>query len=439
MLHGGALLFSTSSSTMLRNARGGGGVVVTSGAEPQTVLDELSSEIDRLNKENAVLRQRIQLLTHRLFGRYSEKGVPVVEQGVLPFEPVVARPVQPETTDESSRDETYERAPLRRRHPGRRRLPADLPREQIELVPPACERHCATCDTAKVRIGADTTEELDYVPASFVIREYVRPKYACARCQQGVVQAALPARPIEKGRPGAGSLAHVVTSKYADHLPLYRQEQILERHGVEVTRPTLSEWNGAVADMLEPIVRAMHREQVCRSPWIQCDDTTLDVQDPSRAPEIRTGHIWVYRGELGEVVYDFTWARNRDGPLKTLANYRGYLQVDAAPPMMTCLRSIPRSSKLDVGRTRGDTSKKPCRRQRWCARTRWPSSGSSMGSSGRPPRGSSMPPHASGCARHRRGPSWRRCVCTCRSSRQRRYRRARWPQPSATRCAIGPP
>jgi transposase len=306
-------------------------VVAASGAETQAVFDELSSEIDRLSKENAALRQRVQLLTHRLFGRRSEKGVPVIEQGVLPFEPVVAGSVQPDATDESQQDETADRAPLRRHHPGRRRLPADLPRERIEIVPPASERHCTTCDTAKVRIGADTTEELDYVPASFVIREYVRPKYACASCQQGVVQAALPARTIEKGRPGPGLLAHVVTSKYADHLPLYRQEQIFQRHGVDVTRRTLSEWNGAVADLLEPIVRAMHQEQVCQSPWIQCDDTTLDVQDPTRAPEIRTGHLWVYRGELGDVVYDFTWSRNRDGPLKMLANFSGYLQVDAAP------------------------------------------------------------------------------------------------------------
>jgi transposase len=304
---------------MLTNARGGG-VVVTSGAEPQAVLDELSSEIERLTKENAALRQRIQLLTHRLFGRRSEKGVPVIEQGLLPFEPAVAGAVQPQTTDEALPDDPGARGPVRRRHPGRRRLPSDLPREQIEIVPPASERHCATCDTAKVRIGADITEELDYVPASFVIREYVRPKYACASCQQGVVQAALPARPIEKGRPGPGLLAHVVSSKYADHLPLYRLEHIFERHGVQITRRTLSEWNGAVADLLEPIVQAMHREQVCQSPWIQCDDTTLDVQDPSRAPEIRTGHLWVYRGELGEVVYDFTWARNRDGPLKMLAH-----------------------------------------------------------------------------------------------------------------------
>jgi len=188
--------------------------------------------------------------------------VPVIEQGVLPLEPAAAGPVQPESTDELRRGETSERTLRRRRHPGRRRMPTELPRERIEIVPPASARHCMKCDTAKLRIGADITEELDYVPASFVIREYVRPKYACRRCQQGVVQAVLPARPIEKGRPGPGLLAHVVSSKYADHLPLYRLEQIFECHGVQMTRRTLSEWNGAVADLLEPIVRVMHREQV---------------------------------------------------------------------------------------------------------------------------------------------------------------------------------
>jgi transposase len=150
-------------------------------AEAQAVLDELSSEIDRLNKENAALRQRVQLLTHRLFRQRSEKGVPVIEQVVLPFQSAAARQVQPKTTDESQRDESAERGPLRR-HPGRRRLPAGLPRERIEAVPPASGRHCTTCDTAKVRIGADTTEELDYVPASFVIRESVRPNITVAFC-----------------------------------------------------------------------------------------------------------------------------------------------------------------------------------------------------------------------------------------------------------------
>jgi len=338
-------------------------VVVTSGAHPQAVVDELSQAIERLIKENAALRQRIQLLTHRLFGRRTEQGVPVLEQGLLPFEPAVAGAVQPHATDEATPEDASALARVLRRHPGRRRLPADLPRERIEIVPSVSDRHCAACATMKVRIGTDTTEELEYVPASFVIREYVRPKYTCAKCQQGVVQAALPARPIEKGRPGPGLLAHIVTSKYAEHLPLYRQQQIFERHGVNVTRRTLSEWNGAVADLLEPIVRAMHREQVCQSPWIQCDDTALDVQDPSRAPEIRTGHLWVYRGAGGEVVYDFTWARNRDGPPRRLADYRGYLQVDAAPAYDDVFSSVPRSSRWAAGRMRAGTSRRRCRRR----------------------------------------------------------------------------
>ena len=104
---------------------------MASGAETQAVLDELGNEIERLNQENAALRQRVQLLTHRLFGRRSEKDVPVIEQGVLPLEPAAAGLVQPETTDELPRDETSEGALRRRRHPGRRRLPANLPRERI--------------------------------------------------------------------------------------------------------------------------------------------------------------------------------------------------------------------------------------------------------------------------------------------------------------------
>jgi transposase len=307
---------------------------VNSSPDAQALIEQLQSELERLAHENATLRQRVQLLTRRLFGRRSEKGVEVpVEQGVLPFEPTVAGPVSPGASDEDAPPAESGAAPRvrRRRHHGRRPLPADLPRERIEVLPPDSERCCTQCAQPKVRIGADVTEELDYVPASFIIREYVRPKYACPLCQDGITQAALPARPIEKGRPGVGLLAHVVTSKYADHLPLYRQEQIFARHGIEVTRRTLAEWNGAVAELLAPIVVAMRDEQLLRSPWIQCDDTTLDVQQPEREPAIRQGHMWVYRDEAGDVIYDFTWARNRDGPLRMLGAYRGYLQADAAP------------------------------------------------------------------------------------------------------------
>src|ERR1700676_2610013 len=139
---------------------------------------------------------------------------------------------------------------------------------------------------AAARVPLPPERRSEVVAAAIPADQLLAIRYAWGRCQQGVVQAVLPARPIEKGRPGPGLLAHVVSSKYADHLPLYRLEQIFERHGVQISRRTLSEWNGAVADLLEPIVRVMHREQVRRSPWIQCDDTTLEVTDPGRAPGI---------------------------------------------------------------------------------------------------------------------------------------------------------
>jgi transposase len=306
--------------------------------EARAVIAELERMVTELGRENARLRHHLDLLRRRVFGRSSEKGTVVVaEQQALPFEPAAAGAVAPGATDEECRgtdDEQSEVAPARRRrrHPGRRPLDRELPRQRIELWPAEAERSCGCCGAEKTVIGEDVTQELEYQPSSYFINEYARPVLACSQCRDGVVQAALPARPIEKGRPGPGLLAQVVTSKYADHLPLYRQEQVLRRHGIEVSRRTLSEWNGAVADLLAPIVEVMTREQILRSPWIQVDDTTLEVQLPrGESPGIRTGHMWVYRDIEGNVVYDFTWSRNRDGPLRMLAGYEGYLQADAAP------------------------------------------------------------------------------------------------------------
>ena len=299
---------------------------------PQTapVIAELERIIAELAQENARLKHHLELLRRRVFGRSSEKGTVIVaEQQALPFEPVAAGPVAPEATDEGRGEDGA--TPARRRHPGRRPLERELPRRRWELRPPERELTCACCGAQKEPIGEDVTEELEYQPSSFYINEYARPKFACGRCKDGVVQAILPPRPVEKGRPGAGLLAHVVTQKYADHLPLYRQEQIFARHGIAVSRRTLAEWNGAVADLLQPIVVAMRKAQVLRSAWIQADDTGLEVQQPGERPGSRAGHMWVYRDAEGDAVYDFTWSRNRDGPLKMLAGYRGYLQADAAP------------------------------------------------------------------------------------------------------------
>src|ERR1041385_2251137 len=160
---------------------------------------------------------------------------------------------------EEAVEEVEETTKSRKVRRGRRPLPKDLPRERVELEPAAEEKVGCLCHGEMKKIGEDVTETLEYVPASFLVIETVRPKFACSKCQEGVVTAPLPPRPIEKGRPGPGLLAQVVVSKYADHLPLYRQEQIYERQGVELSRSTLCGWVAEVADLVSPVVEEMKR------------------------------------------------------------------------------------------------------------------------------------------------------------------------------------
>ena len=166
--------------------------------------------------------------------------------------------------------------------------------------------------------------------ACLFVLEHVRPKYACAGCAAHVVIAPRLPEPIERGLPGAGLLAHVITSKLADHLPLYRQEGIFKRHDVELARSTLCDWMAACAELLEPIVGAMRR-RVLASKVIGTDDTPVPVQDHGGKGS-KTGRLWAYLGDRDNpfVVYDYTPDRSRDGPERFLKDYRaGYLQSDA--------------------------------------------------------------------------------------------------------------
>ena len=140
---------------------------------------------------------------------------------------------------------------------------------------------------------------MDYVAASFVVRQHIRHKYACRRCQEGVCIADLPAFPIDKGRPGSGLLAHVLTSKYADHLPLHRMEGILARHGMDLQRSTLCDWVGACSELLRPIVAEIHR-QILSSAKIHTDDTPVPVQIRGRK-KTRKGYLWAYIGQDNNV------------------------------------------------------------------------------------------------------------------------------------------
>jgi transposase len=213
---------------------------------------------------------------------------------------------------------------------GRRRIPPNLPRIRIEHDLSDAEKICPCCGESLAAIGEETSEQLDYEPASLFVCVHARKKYACKRCQDHVITADKPAEPIDKGLPGAGLLAHVATSKYADHLPLYRLEGILARHGVEISRKTMCDWMARVADLLEPITMRM-RALVLQSKVIHTDDTPVPVQDPSCPKKTKTGRLWTYLGDAEHpyTLFDFTPTRSREGPEEWLDGYQGYLQADA--------------------------------------------------------------------------------------------------------------
>lgn len=211
---------------------------------------------------------------------------------------------------------------------GRQRLPQSLERRRVVYDLAGEERQCPDCHAELRHIGEEISEQLEYVPASLHVVQQACQKYACPRgCT--VVTAAKPPAPIEKGLAGPGLLAHVAVSKYGDHLPLHRQEAILARQGVEVSRQTMCDWMRECAELVHPLVDRM-KERVLSSKVIQTDDTPVPVLDPE-LPRTRTGRIWTYVGDALHpyTVYDYTPDRCRDGPDEFLKDFHGYLQADA--------------------------------------------------------------------------------------------------------------
>jgi transposase len=290
------------------------------------VLAALREQLRASQRDNEKLRHQLDQLLRRLYGRRTERADPNQHELDLGL----AEPAERDDEDDDPGAPGVEDAPApRRRHRGRRKLPKDLPRTRIVLAPAPADLICSCCQEEKVRIGADVTEELEYEPAVLSVNEYERPKYACRQCEAGVVQAPLPARPIDKGMAGPGLLAHVVVSKYSEHLPLHRQELIFPRAGLALSRTTLCDWVARVAELTAPVVGYMKTHGVLASRVIHSDDTRITVQDPRHPGGSRPGYLWVYGGSGGDLVYDFTPSRSRAGPLEFIADWQGYFQADA--------------------------------------------------------------------------------------------------------------
>src|SRR6202167_5924729 len=291
------------------------------------ILSEQSQELRSSSEQIDHLKLVIEKLRRRVFGVKSEKIVIQLEQLELHLEELESSQAEMEAAVERVRPAAEPKKRSRRKP-----LPEHLPREVVSHV---FQGHCCPdCGGQLRQFGEDVSEQLEYIPDSFKVIRHVRPKFACSGCER-VVEAPAPSRPIERGLAGPGLLAHVLVSKYCDHLPLYRQSEIFARQGVEIERSTLAGWVGAASDLLSPLVAALRRH-VLGGTKLHADDTPIPVLAPGSG-KTKTGRLWTYvrddrpAGEGTAPAVWFAYSEDRKGehPRQHLKNFKGGLQADA--------------------------------------------------------------------------------------------------------------
>jgi transposase len=294
--------------------------------------DELIATHERLlSRENEIehLKLLIAKLQRLQFGRKSEKIERQIEQLELRLEELESSRAETAPPADAAPEPTRSTASTK---PSRRPLPEHLPRE-IETHEPE-QPSCPDCNGTLKKLGEDVSEVLEYVPASFKVIRHVRPKLCCTSCDR-IVQAPAASRPIERGIAGPGLLAHVLTSKYCDHLPLYRQHAIYARQGVELEDATLADWVGGSSQLLQPLVEAL-RQYVISGDKLHADDTPVPVLAPGNG-KTKTGRLWTYvrddrpAGATAAPAVWFAYSPDRKGehPQQHLRQFRGTLQADA--------------------------------------------------------------------------------------------------------------
>ncbi len=303
----------------------------------QNRIDELEQRLERKDVHIEALTAEVIRLRRWRFGRSAETLDPAIAPE-LPLAGAEAPAVVAAATDTTIDVPRIPRlvsvdAPHATRLARRpaRALPPELPRVIRVHAPASCS--CPGCGGALRQLGEDTSEQLDYVPGYFQVIRHVRPKLACRACAR-IVQAAAPSRPIERGLPTPSLLAQVIGAKYADHCPLYRQEGIYRRSGVELPRAMLASWVSESARLLDPLVGALER-YVLEARKLHADDTPVPVLAPGKG-RTQTGRLWAYvrddRPAAGPdppaVVYRYSPDRKGERPQSHLATFSGVLQAD---------------------------------------------------------------------------------------------------------------
>ncbi|MHB2148179.1 IS66 family transposase [Calditrichota bacterium LG25] len=279
--------------------------------ETQPTYQQLLLQVAFLKEENARLRKMI-------FGQKRERFIPVdTNQLSLDFGDQIKVDVKEETIDVSykRRKSTKKITPH-----GRQSLPSHLPRKDVVIEP---EKDVSGLK----KIGEEITEELEYKPGQLYVKRFIRPKYIDPS-KEKIHIAQMPSRPLEKSIAGPGLLAHIVISKYVDHLPIYRQQQIFKREKVDLPRSTMDNWLKDLGTLFEPLYDAQ-KERMISKDYLMADETTIKVLDKKHKGKSHTGYYWVYYSPLDkEVYFDYQQGRGRAGPTDFLADYQGALQTD---------------------------------------------------------------------------------------------------------------
>ncbi len=295
-------------------------------AERDVALAEARAEL--LHRDLLIETMRVQLarLRRMQFGASSEKLSQEIAQLELALEELEAA-AAPVAQTSSVLPKPDRPAPVRA-------LPAHLPREDVVAEPPSGTCTCPDCGGALRKLGDDSAEQLDVAPVQWRVVRTIRPKDSCRSCDK-IVQAPVPVRAVARGKATFATLAHIITSKFDHHLPLYRQAEMMAAQGIDIDRSTLAGWTGQASALLDPIISRI-REEGLQASKIHTDDTPVPVLDPGRG-KTATGRLWTYvvddraSGSTAPPLawYRFTPDRTGAHPQKELAGFSGHLQADA--------------------------------------------------------------------------------------------------------------
>jgi transposase len=289
----------------------------------ESIIEESGATIAQLQAQINQMQFQIDQMNRLLYGAKRERFISNTDKNQLslPFE--VPQDDAPEKEKETI---TYVREKNKKReHPGRVALPSHLPVEEIILEPEE--------DTSDMKcIGKEVTDQLELIPAKLFIKRFIRPKYIAVTDEsqekhKGVI-AELPVFPIEKGIAGPGLLAQIMVDKFVDHLPVYRQIERFKREDIKLSSSTINGWQESICNLLEPLYDTL-KHRVLSQGYLQVDETPIPVLDKQKKGKTHRGYHWIYHSPLEKtVLFDYNTGRSREGPLKLLRDFKGYLQTD---------------------------------------------------------------------------------------------------------------